>query len=78
MKIQVTHMELSLMQPLCQISKIKYEKSKPCNNLRRRSEQSSQNSRHVVVNINHKCHAKYSLTFDDLHQNALQGIPGPQ
>ena len=52
-------------------------KSKPCNNLRRRSEQSSQNGRHVVVNINHKLHAKYSLTFD-LHQNALQGISGPQ
>ena len=66
------------MQPLCQISKKLYGKSKPCNNLRRRSEKLSQISHHVVVNINHKLHAKYSLTFDDLHQNALPGIPGPQ
>ena len=53
-------------------------KKQTCNNLRLGSEQSSQNSRHVVVNINHKLHAKYSPTFDDLHQNALHGIPGPQ
>ena len=35
MEIQIY---LSLMQPLCQISKKLYGKSKPCNNLRRRSE----------------------------------------
>ena len=38
MKIQVLHIELeihfSLMQPLCQISKKLYRKSKPCKNLR--------------------------------------------
>ena len=27
--------------------------------------------RHVGVNRNQKYHSKYSLTFDDLHQNAL-------
>ena len=32
----------------------------------------SHNSRKVGININKKLHDKYSLTFDDLHQKALQ------
>ena len=59
------------MQPLCLISKKLYGISKPCNNLRRRSEVKNHNSRYDGVNINEKLHDKYSLTFDDLHQKAL-------
>jgi hypothetical protein len=33
---------------------------------------------YCVVNISQKLHYKYSLTFDDLHQNALPGIPVPE
>ena len=68
---------LFLMQPLCQILKKLYVKSTPCNNLRRRSYLTTF-LRHVGVNRNTKLHQKYSLTFDYLHQNALQGILVPQ
>ena len=54
MKIQVLYMELeiyfSLMQPLCQISKKLYGKSKPCNNLSTafRQQSSQKYIRHIV------------------------------
>jgi hypothetical protein len=43
----------------------RYEKSIPCNNLRRRSDVNIF-LRHVGVNRNPKLHHKYSLTFGDL------------
>ena len=42
------------------------------------AQNSSQISHHVGVNRNQKIHDKCFLTFDELHQNAVLGIPGPQ
>ena len=69
------------MQPLCQISKNLYRKSTPCNNLSTALRQQNKPYRYLpccVVNRSQKQHYKYSLTFDELHQNALPGIPVPQ
>jgi hypothetical protein len=73
------------MQPLCQISKKLYGKTTPCNNL---SLDLSLDLRDQIkpnrypscsgVNGSQKSHYKSSLTFDDLHQNALPGIPVAQ
>ena len=69
------------MQPLCQISKKLYGKSTPCNNLSTVLRDKNKPYRFPPccgVNRSQKSHYKYSLTFDNLHQNALPGIPVPQ
>ena len=63
------------MQPLCQISKKFTEKA---THAIIGAQNRSQISRHVGVNRNQKIHDKCFLTFDELHQNAVLGITGPQ
>ena len=52
----------------------RYEKSLPCNNLRRRSDVNIFLC-HVGVNRNTKLHHKYSLTFDDLSSECSARSP---
>ena len=69
------------MQPPCQISKKLYGKSKPCNHLSTalRDPTSQKDIRHIVQSTEVRNNIiNIHLPFDDLHQNALPGIPVPQ
>ena len=61
------------MQPLRQIKKKANHAI-----IREGAQKINQMTRHVGVNRYEKEKSKYSLTFDDLHQNALQGILVPE
>ena len=65
------------MQPLCQISK-KFTEKETHAIIWDGAQNSSQISLHVGVNRNQKIHDKCFLTFDELRQNAVLEIPGPQ
>ena len=58
-----------------------FKKSTPCNNLSTAIRQQNKPNRYPPccgVIRSQKKPDKYSLTFDDHHQNALPGIPVPQ
>ena len=80
--MQVLGMELqihfSLMQPQCQISKKQYGKSKPCNNLSMELRAQTAMLHSHVAQSTLVRNSIINIHFDDLHRNALPGIPVPQ